>query len=376
MRDRVVGMKLLLLSVSAGAGHVRAAQALEEAARRLRPEADVRHEDVLDFTAKAYRKAYAGSFLAMVNHAPQLWGYLYRSTDAEKVRKVPQKFVTFFDRLEFASFRKFVRGFAPDEILCTHFLPAQVLAPSRKKGKDATPLGLVVTDFDVHSYWVQPTADRVFVGSGELKARLAERGIPEEKVNVTGIPIAQAFSETWDRAAIQQRLGLSTDLPTVLVMSGGGGVGSMGEAVEAVLACPRVQVLAVTGRNETLRNDLASLPVPEGSRLHVFGFVDPIAELMAVSDLAVTKSGGLTTSECLAMGLPMVVRDPIPGQEERNCDYVLEAGAGVKAYGAASLAWKLKTLLSDRDRLARMSEAARRAGRPGAAREIVATKLR
>lgn len=362
--------RILLLSASAGAGHTRAAQAVEEAAKARFPNATIRHEDVLDHVGRAYRKAYAGSFLQMVNHAPALWGALYDASDkvadvAE--RKVRDKLVRFFDRLEFAPFRKMVRSFAPDAVISTHFLPAQVFAPSRKKGKDAFRFGLVVTDFDVHAYWVQPSVDRVCVATEELKFVLASRGVPAERIHVTGIPISSAFSAPHDRAALRASLGLTEDRPVVLVMGGGHGVGSLEETVRTVLSCGPADVLAIAGRNEELKAALETLPNPLGTRLHVFGFVTRIAELMAVANVAVTKSGGLTTSECLAMGLPMVVRDPIPGQEERNADFLLEAGAGLKANGAASLEFKLRSLLGDRERLSRMSGAARRVGRPGAA---------
>lgn len=364
-------MRLLILSASAGAGHVRAGQALEAAAKLVHPKAEVKHVDVLDLTAKAYKKAYAGSFLQMVNHAPALWGYLYRKSDKKIEDGVRQKFIRFFDKLEFAEFRKFVRHFAPDAVLATHFLPGQVFGPTRKRGRDRFPLGSVITDFDVHAFWAETTVDRFFVATDELKAILASRGIEESRIDVTGIPIHPVFGESHDAGAIRARLGLSAATPTVLVMGGGAGVGTMQEAVAAVLEGPPVQALAVAGKNEELKRALEEMAVPKGSKLVPFGFVTNIEELMAVSDLAVTKSGGLTTSECLAMSVPMVVRDPIPGQEERNCDFLLEAGAGVRANGLASLRYKLRTILGDRSRLSRMREAAKQAGRPRAAHEIV-----
>lgn len=364
-------MRLLILSASAGAGHVRAGQALEAAAKRVHPGAHVAHVDVLDLTAKAYKKAYAGSFLQMVNHAPALWGYLYQKSDKKVEDGVRQRFIRFFDKLEFAGFRKFVRDFAPDAILATHFLPGQVLGPGRKRGRDRFPLGVVVTDFDVHTFWAEPSVDRFFVATDELKAILSDRGVDPSRIDVTGIPIHPVFGKVHDAAAIRARLGLAASTPTVLVMGGGAGVGAMEEAVAAVLDGPPVQVLAVAGKNAELKETLGKMKVPRSSKLVPFGFVTDIEELMAVSNLAVTKSGGLTTSECLAMGVPMVVRDPIPGQEERNCDFLLEAGAGVRANGLASLRYKLRAILQDPKRLERMREAARSAGRPRAAEEIV-----
>ena len=146
-------------------------------------------------------------------------------------------------------------------------------------------------------------------------------------------------------------------------------------AVEAALGAGPAHVLAVAGRNGALEKKLRETAVPKGSALSVFGFVTNMHDLMAAADVAVTKSGGLTTAECLASSLPMVIRDPIPGQEERNSDFVLEAGAGVKAHGPDSLLFKLKSLLANAARLGRMKAAARAAGKPRAAEETLSLML-
>jgi processive 1,2-diacylglycerol beta-glucosyltransferase len=332
---------------------------------------------MLDLAESLYKKAYAGSFLQIVNRAPGLWGHFYKASDRPAdERRAREKLVRFFDRLEFARFRRFLKEFAPESVIATHFLPCQVLAPERRRGRFAFPLGVVVTDFDVHAFWVQPSADRFFVGSEEVEARLAGRGIAPERIRVTGIPIAPDFARPRDRKALRRGFGIARERSAVLVMGGGAGVGSLQDAVRVLLGCGAVHVLAVAGRNASLKRSLEALPVPPSAVLTVFGFVDPIGDLMAAADLAVTKSGGLTTAECLAMGLPMIVRDPIPGQEERNCDFVLEAGAGVKAQGLDSLAHKVGLLVRDPARRRRMSIAARAAGRPGAAREIARAMIR
>jgi processive 1,2-diacylglycerol beta-glucosyltransferase len=370
-------VNVLVLSASAGAGHTRAGQALEEAVREVEPGATVRHVDVLDLTAGAYKKAYVESYLRMVDSAPALWGYLYAASDHERRSGARERVVRFFDKLEFARFRRFVRQAAPDVVLATHFLPLQVFGPNRRKGRDLFPMAVAVTDFDVHHFWVDGTCDRYFVASEEIAAVLEGRGIEPGRVAVSGIPIASAFREPHDAAEIRRRLGLGGvgGPPTVLLMSGGAGVGTVEDAARAILCCGPVRLLAVAGRNRALKEALERLAVPDGSSLVAFGFVERISELMAVADLAVTKSGGLTTAECLAMGLPMVLRDPIPGQEERNCDAVLEGGAGLKAHGIDSLRFKVQSLLADRARLGAMRDAARRAGRPRAAVQIVRETL-
>ncbi|MFI5119214.1 MAG: glycosyltransferase, partial [Thermoanaerobaculia bacterium] len=262
-----------------------------------------------------------------------------------------------------------------DVVLATHFLAAQVLPPKERR-KIPFRLGLVVTDFDVHAFWVQPDADVTLVATEELRAILCGRGVDGKRIAVTGIPIMPAFAARHDRRRLRAAFGIAEEAPAVVVMGGGSGVGSMREAVEAALGAGRAHVLAVAGRNTALERKLREAEVPKGAALSVFGFVTNMHDLMAAADLAVTKSGGLTTAECLASALPMVIRDPIPGQEERNADFVLEAGAGVKAHGPDSLRFKLESLLSNPARLARMKEAARAAGRPRAAGEILSLVLR
>jgi processive 1,2-diacylglycerol beta-glucosyltransferase len=303
----------------------------------------VRHVDILDFVDRAYRKVYAAGYLAMVDRAPELWGYLYEASDRVPRESLRRKLVRAFDRMEFARFRALVKDFAPDVVLATHFLAAQVFTPKERR-KIRFRFGLVVTDFDVHAFWIQPHADVTFVATEELRAVLAGRGVDEKKIVVAGIPVMPAFAARHDRRQLRAVLGIEEGMPAVLVMGGGLGVGSMRAAVEAALS--------------------------------VFGFVTNMHDLMAAADLAVTKSGGLTTAECLASSLPMVIRDPIPGQEERNSDFVLEAGAGVKAHGSDSLRFKLESLLSNAARLARMKEAARAAGNARAAEETLSFMLR
>lgn len=367
-------MKLLLLSASAGAGHTHAAQALEETARLRFPDVTVKHVDILDFVGPVYRKTYAGGYLAMVDRAPELWGYLYETSDRVPREGLRRKLVRAFDHMEFARFRSFVKDFAPDVVLATHFLSAQVFTPGERR-KIRFRFGLVVTDFDVHAFWVQPHVDVMFVATEELRAILAGRGVVEKKIAVTGIPVMPAFAAKHYRRRLRAGFGIADGIPAVLVMGGGSGVGAMRGAVEAALGAGPAHVLAVAGRNGALEKKLREIAVPKGSALSVFGFVTNMHDLMAAADVAVTKSGGLTTAECLASSLPMVIRDPIPGQEERNSDFVLEAGAGVKAHGPDSLRFKLKSLLSDSARLGRMKEAARAAGNPRAAEETLSLML-
>lgn len=359
--------RVLLLSVSAGAGHMRAAEAVEIAARELDPAAEVRHLDVLSVADPAFREAYSKWYLTLVSRAPALWGYFYEYMDRPpKQRPVPLKRA--LEHWNTRRLRENVRSFAPDAVVCTHFLPAEVLALERARGRLRGRLGVVVTDADVHRVWVHKGVDRYFVArdEGAVYLRALDGASPE--VEVTGIPIDPRFARSADRAALRKKHGLPAEGPVVLLLGGGFGVGPVEDLFARLQSAERpVRFVVVAARNEKLRR---ALEAASGPRAVVLGFTREIDEWMAVADLLVTKPGGLTTSEALARGLPMVLVHPIPGQEQRNADALLEAGAAVRANNVEALAWKVDKLLGEPGRLDAMRAAARKAARPDAARRI------
>jgi processive 1,2-diacylglycerol beta-glucosyltransferase len=221
--------------------------------------------------------------------------------------------------------------------------------------------------------WVHPHVDRYCVASEEVAFRLNDRGVPREKISVTGIPVMPQFSAPLERAVCARELGLRPEKFTVLMMAGGAGVGSLDEMAQRVLRLPgELQVVALAGRNADLLKRLQVLAKQHPDKLFPIGFTTTVERVMTAVDLVVTKPGGLSVSECLAKERPMLLVSPIPGQEERNADYLLECGAAIKAVDAATLEFKLGRLLADRTRLADMSAAAKRVARPRAAADVVA----
>ncbi|MBX3459500.1 MAG: glycosyltransferase [Planctomycetes bacterium] len=364
-------MRLLMISALAGHGHVRAAQALERTAREVFPQAEVRNVDILDYTQAIYRKAYAASYLKLADRAPELWGYLYNKGDRPVAGKRQAAIIRAFDRIEFAKFRAMLREYQPDHMFCTHFLPAQILLPYSDADWNTFKLNLVVTDFMAHGFWAQVNAHTIFCASGESMEELAIKGIDRARIRKVGIPIMPEFAQRYDRAEMLRKHGLQEGTPVVLAMSGGWGAAGMPNLTRMILDSGRVQVIAVCGRNEKMQAEVAKIEAPAGSRVIALGYVNYIHELMAVSDLCVTKAGGLTTSECLAMGVPMIVPNPIPGQEERNAEYLTEAGACMMARSPGSLKYKLTKFLNDHALRTRMRAAARAKGVPDAAAQIL-----
>jgi processive 1,2-diacylglycerol beta-glucosyltransferase len=365
--------RVLILSVSAGAGHVRAAQALEAAAKAADPPIDATHLDLLTLVPKDFKKLYGEKYISLVEKSPQLWSWLYTKTDRPPRESVIGKLKRAAEKLNTRRLWAEIERLAPDAILCTHFLPAELLSRARARGRQLPPLWVQVTDFDVHALWIHPHVDHYCVASDEVAFRLADRGVPRERISVTGIPVMPQFSAALKRAECAAELGIDPRKFTVLMMAGGAGVGSLDDLAARLLGLPGdPQLIALAGRNVALLKNLQSLAKKHPGRLFPLGFTTTVERVMTTADLVVTKPGGLSVSECLAKNRPMLLVSPIPGQEERNADYLLEAGAALKAMDGATLAFKLARLMADRTRLAAMSEAAHQTATPHAARDVVA----
>lgn len=368
--------RILLLSVSAGAGHMRAAEAIRAAALARGEAVEATHLDVMDFVSPAFRKLYADYYISLVNKLPAVWGYLYQVTNDADPAAPMQKLRRAVERLSTRALRQKIRAFKPDVIICTHFLPAEILARMIRKDDLDCPVWVQVTDFDLHRMWVQDHMAGYFAASDEVAYRMQAQGIAADTIHVTGIPIMPAFGQQLDRRVCAAEYGLDPARTTILLMGGGAGLGSLDTVAERLLALgDDFQLIALAGRNAAALAGLQTLAVRYPGRLLPQGFTDKVERLMACADLAITKPGGLTTSECLAMGLPMIVNSPIPGQEERNADYLLEQGVALKACDAVTLEYRVGLLLAEPERLKSMRVRALALGRPDAAQRVLATVL-
>jgi len=371
----VTPQRLLVLSVSAGAGHVRAAQAVVAHAQNEFG-AIAKHLDVMDCVPSTFRTLYTEYYLTLVTRYPLLWAKLYQITDRARPSAPLSRLRRLMERLNARKLRDAIEEFAPDAIVCTHFLPAELLMHEQRRGRLEVPVFVQVTDFDLHALWVVPNLAGYFAASREVAQRMLARGLPAERIHVTGIPIMPAFAQPHDRARCAKEFGLDPSKPTFMLMGGGAGLGGLEEVAERLMGLDEnLQLIALAGRNPDTLAALQAVSQHHGQRLLPMGFTDRVAELMAASDVAITKPGGLTTAECLAMGLPMIVHAPIPGQEERNCDYLLEHGAALKAVDAVALEYRVKKLLGDASYLATMRTQARALGQPHAAQAVLKVAL-
>jgi processive 1,2-diacylglycerol beta-glucosyltransferase len=367
--------RILVLSASVGAGHLRAAQAVELALRQLDPAAVVRNIDILELTNPLFRRLYGKAYLDLVNKAPHVLGYFYDFMDRPP-RAQGDRLRLLAEKLNLRKFQKFLKGEPWDVIVNTHFLPAEIIASLRTQEDLATPQITVTTDFETHRLWVNQPCELYCTATEEGAAYLQHWGVPASRTLVTGIPIHPHFSQPKERAACLERQGLRGDRPLVLQLAGGFGVGPIEQLYRALLEIDLpLEIVVVSGRNEALKQQLETVAVPGRHAAHVLGFTDQMDELMAAADLVVSKPGGLTTSETLARGAAMAIVNPIPGQESRNSDFLLENGAAIKINNLGTLTFKLRQLLGDPARMASLKANARRLGRPQAAFDVARIAL-
>jgi len=373
-------MRILIATVTAGAGHLAAAAALDEAWRASRPADVVDRVDLVKFFSPLHRKFVSDGYVKLVEHAPELWGMVFAKTDNPALARRLNRVKTLFPSKSRLRFGRYVKQFKPDVVLCTHYLPLEIMAhlkgKNSSKGKGRAKDGCepvpfvvsIVTDFEAHALWMEPCVDLYCVAAEETKARLVARGATKGNVVATGIPVSGRFSTKPDAKAVRKSMGLRDDQPVLLVLSGGFGMGPVAEILTALdKVQSSFQTVVVTGRNEELRREVSA--VDRKHPTHVLGFATNMHELMALADLIITKPGGLTSSEALALGKPLFILNPIPGQEAANSDFLLERGAAAKVNRVEDLPYRIEQLLGTK-RLSEMAQAARGLGRPNAALDI------
>jgi processive 1,2-diacylglycerol beta-glucosyltransferase len=375
--DRSPAPRILILSASVGSGHVRAAQAIESTLKRLAPSATIANFDVLDLTNAAFRKAYGPGYFRAIELAPRLVGWMYDYLDRPSKHKSANVVRQFVERINFTRLTRLLVEQQWDLAVCTHFLPSALISRLRRREHVGFPQVSVVTDFDFHGLWLNRPCEKFFVATEETRANLTALGIEPGKIAVTGIPIDPVFSRPRNRIEAAQRMHLTPDLPVVLQMAGGFGVGSVEKIHQSILEIEQpLQLVVVTGKNTEAAEALNAIECAPRHKRMIVGYTNQIHDLMLAADVVVSKPGGLTSSESLACGCPMLIVEPLPGQEDRNADFLLENGCAVKANNLDSLSYKLRSILDDHDRLGKMRQAALRCARPHAAFDIAAECLR
>jgi processive 1,2-diacylglycerol beta-glucosyltransferase len=316
--------RVLLLSEGFGAGHTQAARALAVGLRKRSPHVHTKVLELGGFFHPTLAPMIQNAYRKTITHSPKLIGIVYRSQYKKSLNRFTQLAL---HRLFYMQTATMLQQLKPDAVVCTHPIPNAVIARLKRLGMDL-PLYTVITDYDAHGTWIADGVSLYFVSTEEVKNKLLERGVKPERIRVTGIPVHPNFWKAHDRAELYLRFGLKP-MPTVMVMGGGWGMLGHKELLDKLVGWrDRIQLLLCMGSNSEHMVTLAKNPIFNHPNIHLFGFTNEIDKLMDVSDLLITKPGGMTCTEALIKGIPMMFCTPLPGQEEENCQYFTSHGFG------------------------------------------------
>jgi processive 1,2-diacylglycerol beta-glucosyltransferase len=302
----------------------------------------------------------------MLKAAPEIWEYMYDNPEFQvRTRKIRD----LLNRGNSKKLGKVIAEFQPDVVVCTQAFACGVIASWKlATGRHRPFLVGVLTDFVAHRYWAHEQVDLYIAPNEETQQTLINQGVPAHRVCVNGIPISDKFCQPVDKAAVIRSLGLRPNLPKVLLMGGSLGLGPMKAAIRKLDKLPQpFDLIAVTGKNNELRERLERKGRKLRRPITILGFVENVQELMEIAEVVVTKPGGITTAECLVKQLPMIIINPIPGQEAKNSEFLLSQGVAVQAEDANDVMLFVDDFLRNPEKLRQMRAAAARFSRPRAA---------
>ncbi|MDP8233286.1 MAG: glycosyltransferase [Candidatus Saelkia tenebricola] len=363
--------RILILYITPHSGHHCAAIAVQKAISHLKPGIELNIVDAFNYTNPILNKIVHKTYLQVIKRRPEVWEYLY---DNPKVVLKVQKFKALIHKYNSRKLFSLFSEFKPDIVVCTQAFPCGMVADLKKHNKINIPIVGVITDYVTHSFWYYNNVDLYMVPDESTKEKMIQNGILEEKVKVHGIPIAPKFNSLVNREQVLENLGLDKNLMTVLIMGGGRGLGQIRQIVLLLNKLEAdFQIMVMCGVNRRLFKYLKrkELRLNKVRKIKVFKYVDNMHELMAVSNILISKPGGITTAEALARKLPAIIFNPLPGQEKSNTEFLLNSGAAIKCDNITDLNILVKDLLDNPDKLTFMSQRAQYFGHPDSSLKIV-----
>lgn len=325
--------RILIFYGSYGGGHLSASRSIRDYIQSNYPDSEIMMVDCIEYINKLFNKVTTKAYVDFSKNARWIWKQLYYGSESGGLARISNS----INRIMAIKLDKLIQEFCPTLIISTHPFSSQMCAILKQKGKVNCTLATVMTDYAPHNQWLvaHEFVDYYFVAHEGMKEQLIERGVEPNKIYATGIPLSNRFLLNYDKPKILQEYNLSPDKKTILFFCGGEygfGKDKTFNRLKAIIDnFPNLQVIAIAGRNEKMKERFDALVEETNSRntVKILSYTNQVPELMSVSDLVITKPGGLTTTESLASGLPLIIIDPLPGQEEENADFIEKSGAGI-----------------------------------------------
>ena len=357
--------KVLLMYITKVSGHRAATVALEKSLHLLDPSVEIMSINGFGYTYPLLEKVVNKAYMGIIKRTPGVWDFLY---DNPNVVKRTETIKNYLHKTSHAKLSQLFEKFQPDTVVCTQAFPCGMVADYKRAKNLKFLLIGVLTDYAPHSFWLNEGVDYYVVPSEESRERFIKKGVPPDAIKIFGIPIKTNFTKRLDKEALAQKFQLSLNIPALLIMGGGQGLGPIKDVVKSLIKLKLdVQLIVLAGTNKRLLRWLKKMQGKTDKKMLVYEFVDYVEELMEISTLIITKPGGMTTSEALAKALPMVIVNPLPGQEMRNTDFLLQAGIAIRVDDTHDVGEEIELLLKSPQRLAVMRRAAYDNGRPQAA---------
>jgi len=364
----MVNKRILLMYISEVSGHRSAAMAVEKAIKTIAPETEILSINAFGYTNPIAEKIINRIYMGVIQRFPKIWEYLY---DNQKLIKRFERIKSFINRANSLKLKKLFDEFKPDVVACTQAFPCGMVADFKKRHKSDLKLVAILTDYIPHSYWIYEAIDCYISPSDEVALKMMDKGVAQDKIKVLGIPFDSKFNRDINKDVTRAQLKINKDLPLLLIMGGGHGLGPINEIVTSLekTGLP-LQEIIVTGINKRLYQSLNKEIRGYKNKISLMGYVDNINELMSIADIVITKPGGITTAEALTKQLPMVIIKPIPGQEANNTAYLMRKNAAVKADRPHEIHLIIKDLLNNPGKLAQMRLAAGQISKPNSSIDI------
>ncbi|HNX81258.1 MAG TPA: glycosyltransferase [Candidatus Omnitrophota bacterium] len=360
--------RILLMYISEVSGHHSATIAIEKAIKSLAPNTEILNINAFNYTNPLSEKIINKLYMGVIKATPQIWDFLYDNPSVvKKLDKIKQK----IHKFNSPKLKKLFNSFKPDVVACSQAFPCGMVADYKKNYGSKLPLVAVLTDYIPHAYWIYDEVNYFIAPSFEVGKRLQERGVPELKIRTFGIPFDHKFNAPVIRDEVLKSMGLVPGVFTLLIMGGGQGLGPVKIIAKSLDELHGdFQTIFVCGTNKRLYNSLVRKKKKFKHRYFPLGYATNVNELMSVSDVIVTKPGGITTAEALSKRLPMVIVKPIPGQEANNTAFLTSKGAAAKVTNPKEIALLLQDLIDHPEKLASMREAAASISKPHASMDI------
>lgn len=371
--------KVLIFYGSYGGGHLSAAKSIRGYLEKNYPDLEIQMIDCIEYINKYINKVTTGAYKELAKKAPWAWKQLYKDSKDGALAKIS----TTSNKVMALKLNSYIQDFAPDLIISTHPFSTQMCGYLKKKEKINCTLATILTDFEIHEQWLEfaEYQDFFFVSNEQMKLDMINKNIEENKIFVTGIPVSDRFLKEYNREEICKLFDLNPNNDVVLFFAGGEfGLGRNTTVImlkALIRLFSKLQVVAISGRNQKMNEKFHNLVEATESqkRIKIVEFTDKVPELMSISKFVITKPGGLTITEALTSHLPILIINPIPGQEEENANFIEKNGAGIWIKNNDNISRHLKSLYRNPELLINMKQSAEKLAKPNSTENICKTLL-